>query len=57
MPIFVAKFASGEKPCVLLAESYELAWSYFLGKRCGQFTVTTFVEKDLENQLVIPLSE
>ena len=57
MTIYIGKFNSGERNCVILAESYELAWAYFLGRRCGSFTIETYTEDDIKDQLVVPLSE
>ena len=57
MPIYVAKDRGGQPKCVILAESYELAWAYFLGKGLEMYTIETVTEKDVENQLVVPLSE
>jgi len=57
MPIYVAKDKDNQAKCVILAESYELAWAYFLGKGLDMFTIDTFTESDIENQLVVPLTE
>ena len=57
MPIYVAKDRGGQPKCVILAESYDLAWAYFLGKGLEMYTIETVIEKDVENQLVVPLSE
>jgi len=55
--IYVGKFNSGGRNCVILAESYEMAWAYFLGRRCGSFTIETYTEDDIKDQLVVPLSD
>jgi len=57
MAIYVGKFNSGGRNCVILAESYEMAWAYFLGRRCGSFTIETYTEDDIKDQLVVPLSD
>ena len=57
MAIYVGKFNSGGRNCVILAESYEMAWAYFLGRRCGSFTIETYTGTDIKDQLVIPLSD
>jgi len=57
MTVYVGKFNSGGRNCVILAESYELAWAFFLGKGCGNFTIETYTECDIKDQLVVPLSE
>ena len=57
MPIYVAKNSKGQTEGVVLAESYKLAQSYWMGCGITIDDVLTLTEKDLDNHPtgIIPL--
>ena len=57
MPIYIAKNYKGQPESIILADNYELAAAYFLGKGIHEYTMSTITESDLDDQAtgILPL--